>query len=176
MLQFALIGVEFPTQILVALVGLAALVYAGRWFRLRSRQSKARNWTRVDATVHNSYQIDENAGATSLGTWMQFWMRFDSLRNDNRDAYVSRWAVAIEYTYRFDGEMHSGTYFLPLTYTDGHVATEAGRAWVGKSIIARSNPHQPEQSIFLVEDGAPGEPHIPVTISDRPHLTTLSLK
>jgi hypothetical protein len=175
MLQFAPMGPEFPLDFLIAVLlalGFCALVYAARWFRRRSMKSKAQDWTRVDATVHNSYEIDENASASSASTWMQL----DNLDNENKDEYVSRWAVAIEYTYQVAGEIYSGRYFLPVTYTDGHLASEAGRAWVGKSIIVRFNPHHAERSVFLVEDGAPGEPHIPTTLSERPHLTTLSLK
>jgi len=175
MLQRVPIGPEFSPEFLViimSVIGLGGLLYAARWLRLLRMESKAQNWTRVSATVHNNYEIDENAGATSAGTWIQF----NNLKNASDSEYVSRWAVAIEYVYQADGKTYPGAYFLPHTYTDGHLASEAGRAWMDKNIIVRFNPHHPEQSVFMVEDGAPGEPHIPKTLSSRPHFTTLSLK
>jgi hypothetical protein len=134
--------------------------------------SRAQNWTRVGATVFNSYEIDENASVTSASTWMHL----DNLDSENKGEFVSRWAVAIQYAYSFAGETYTGTYFLPETWTDGHLAAEAGKTWIGKKIVVRCNPKHPNQSCFQVMDGAPGKPHIPTAFADQPYITTLSLK
>jgi hypothetical protein len=92
------------------------------------------------------------------------------------DEYYPRYAVALEYSYRAGGEFHAGAYFLPETYSEGDVASDAERAWAGRKIVVRYNPDKPAQSVFLQEDGAPGKPHIPRLISYRPYVTDLSLK
>ncbi len=147
-------------------------MFAIRWLRERSIESRAQNWIRLSATVYRSYEIDENTSATSASTWKNL----DNLDRRNQAEYVSRWAVAIQYSYSFTGEIYSGTYFLPETLPDGSLAAEAGKAWIGRKIVVRCNPNRPVQSCFLVTDGAPGKPHIPTAFADQPYITTLSLK
>jgi len=136
-----------------------------RWFVA----SRAEEWPAADAVVSGSYQLDENQGILSTNGW--------ELDDDYDDSeYHPRFAVALEYSYRADGQTHAGTYFLPGTYTEGDLATEAAEAWKGRKIVVRYNPSKPQQSFFLGSDGAPGLPHIPWNVSARPYLTTLSLK
>jgi hypothetical protein len=161
--------VEIPAVLFVlgpALVFVAVL-YLTRLARQRFRESQARNWTPVDATVNSSYEVDENSSLASP----------NALASQESNAeYVACWATAIQYTYHANGEIYAGTYFLPGTWSDGHLAAEAGRAWVGRKIVVRYNPVLPEQSVFLEQDGAPGRPHISRLVSDRPYVTGLSLK
>lgn len=165
-----LVATDFPFQleILVAIVvaiGFGALLYAARWVGQRRMESRAQTWTRVDATVYDSYEIDEKACGTTANIWRRL-----------QDPEVSRWAVAIQYSYCFGGKVHVGIYFLPETWSDGYVAAEAGRSWIGKQIVIRCSHERPEQSLFLVGDGAPGRPHIPASFAEKPYITTLSLK
>jgi len=92
----------------------------------------------------------------------------DNLDFKNQSEYVSRWAVAIQYSYSFAGEIYAGTYFLPETWSDSHLTEEAGKIWIGQKIVVRCNPNRPVQSCFLVADGAPGNPHIPTAFADQP--------
>ena len=166
MTQFALIVV------VICAVWVGGLLYAVRWLRGRSIESRAQNWVRVGATVHGSYEIDENTSVISASTWTNL----DNLDEKNESNYVSRWAVAIQYSYSFAGEVYAGQYFLPETWSDGHLATKAGKAWIGKKIVVRYNPSHPTRSYFLMADGAPGRSHIPMAFADQPYITTLSLK
>lgn len=164
------IGIELPATLPLAAAAIVctALLYLWRLARRRYMESNAERWPRADATVVSSYEIDENSSATSPSAWLEN-------EDDNRE-HVSRWATAIQYAYRVQGELYAGTYFLPGTNCDGHLATAAGRAWVGRQIVVRYNPNRVEQSVFLVEDGAPGRPHIPTVPSDKPYVTSLSLQ
>jgi hypothetical protein len=160
----------------------AALVYLvvhlarglQRWYL----SARAKNWTKTDAWVSGSYQLDESQGLLSLHGWSE-WDGLDAINEDERQNeadYRERLAVAIEYNYRADGEVRSGTYFLPYMFKEGDMASQAEKAWVGRKIVVRYNPVRPDQSFFLVQDGAPGKPHIPRPLSYRPYLTGLSLK
>lgn len=143
------------------------LVYMFRRLRRWHIGGRAESWPAADAAVSGSYEIDENQSALSRNGW----------GDEHSDAeYYSRWSVAIQYSYQANGELYSGTYFLPQTYSDGDLASEAERAWVGKQIVVRYNPSKPAQSFFLEQDGAPGKPHIPRLLSYSPYLTNLSLK
>jgi uncharacterized protein DUF3592 len=162
-----------PLAIMVRLVYMvpAAIVYLLVYMARRIRRwyigGRAESWPAADAAVSGSYEIDENQSALSRNGW-------GDERSDGE--YYPRWSVAIQYSYQADGESYAGTYFLPQTYSDGVLASEAERAWVGKQIVVRYNPSRPDQSFFLEQDGAPGKPHIPRLISYGPYLTNLSLK
>ncbi|HLW52997.1 MAG TPA: DUF3592 domain-containing protein [Candidatus Angelobacter sp.] len=136
---------------------------AGRWYDI----SRAHSWTKTHARVTGSYEIDENQSALSRNGW-----------GDDRDDsdYHPRFAVAIQYSYRAGGELYSGTYFLPHTFTRGDLASEAEESWADRKIVVRYNPSRPRQSCFLVEDGAPGRPHIPRLLSYSPYITDLRLE
>jgi hypothetical protein len=166
------LGFEFDLPVvlfvLAPLLAVSLSVYLYRWRRRWSVASRAQNWPRADGIVNSSYDLDENATALSPQNWR-------SEEDDDRD-YEPRWSTAIQYTYHVSGEIYSGTYFLPATSSDGHIAAESGRAWLGKKIVVRYNPAKPDESVFLEQDGAPGKPHIPRLVSDRPQFTTLSLK
>src|SRR5579859_3933549 len=144
------------------------LVYLCRRVRRWYVAGRAQDWPAADATVHGSYELDENEVSFSRNGWGE-----EGLEGKN---YYARWAVAIQYDYQAAGEYYSGTYFLPATYSDGDRAFEAERAWLGKSIVVRYTPFRPGQSFFLEQDGAPGKPHIPRLLSYEPYLTDLSLK
>jgi hypothetical protein len=144
------------------------LVYLYRRMRSWHVAGRALNWPAADATVHGSYQLDENEVSFSINGWGE-----EGLEGKN---YHARWAVAIEYGYQAEGEFYSGTYFLPGTHSDGALAFQAEKAWAGKTIVVRYNPSHPRQSFFLEQDGAPGKPHIPRLLSYRPYITDLSLK
>jgi hypothetical protein len=143
------------------------LVHLARQFRRWYVALRAESWPKTNALVSGSYELDENQSVLSRNGW--------GLEEDDNE-YYPRFAVALEYSYHADGELYSGTYFLPGTYTEGDLASEAERAWVGRKIVVRYNPDKPTQSVFLEEDGAPGKPHIPRLISYRRYLTDLSLK
>jgi len=138
--------------------------WAGRWYVA----NRAEGWAPADAFVTGTYEIDENQGILSRNGW--------EIDEDDDSEYYPRFAVALQYSYHADGELHTGTYFLPDTYTEGELASEAEKTWQDRRIVVRYNPSKPQQSFFLVRDGAPGKPHIPWLISDRPYVTTLSLK
>jgi hypothetical protein len=160
---------ELP-GVLIALVPAATIalsVYAWRWRQRRSLFSRAQSWPAADAIVNSSYELDENSGVLSRNT---FTADYDNVE------YIPLWSTAIQYSYHVNGEVYAGTYFLPTTSDDGHIAAEAGRAWVGRNIAVRYNPDEPEESVFLEQDGAPGKSRISRLVSDRPQLTTLSLK
>jgi len=131
------------------------LRFLTRWFIREHLQRLARSWPTAGAVVQNSFELAE----ADRGRWGK---------------PVAVWAVAIQYAYKVNGEFYSGTYFLPRTYLDAGLATEAGRAWVGRHITIRHNPSKLERSVFLESDGAPGKPHIPAR-ANRRGLTTLSL-
>lgn len=86
------------------------------------------------------------------------------------------WIVGLRYSYHADGTIYGGTYLLPLAYANPGSACKEGRKWTGRRIKVRYNPRQPEQSLFLEEDGAPGKPRIPAGWESEPYLTNLSLK
>lgn len=151
-----------PAAIVYLFVYLGRLV--ARWYNL----GRARDWPVADAVVTGSYEIDENEVSFSGNSWED--------PDYENDEYTPRWAVAIQYGYQAEGETYSGTYFLPHTYSDGALASDDVKAWTDKKIVVRYNPGRPEQSFFLAEDGAPGKPHIPRSLSSRPYLTDLSLK
>jgi hypothetical protein len=154
------------------------VVHLARRLRRWYLAARAKNWTATDAWVNGSYEIDESQGLLSLHGWSdgQDVYAFDDDEDDYDYDYPSRLAVALEYSYRADGELRSGTYFLPDTFKEGDLASEAEKVWAGRKIVVRYNPSRPEQSFFLVQDGAPGKPHIPRLLSYRPYLTELSLK
>jgi uncharacterized protein DUF3592 len=131
----------------------------------------ARDWLTVEATVVSSFQVDENQVVFSTNSWGT-----EDLNYDDANRYSARWAVAIEYSYQIENERYSGTYFLPQTYSEGDVAADAANAWTGKTITVRYSRRNPKKSFFLVEDGAPGKPHIPRLLSWKPYVTELSLK
>jgi hypothetical protein len=143
----------------------------GRWVRRWYVTSRADSWPVTDAWVDSSYELDENEGIVSPNGW-----EIGSDDEDDDYKYHAGFAVAIQYHYRVEGALHTGTYFLPETYTEGDLASDAERAWAGRQIVVRYNPSKPSQSVFLVQDGAPGKPHIPRILSQRPYLTGLSLK
>jgi hypothetical protein len=162
----------FATLARVAFLVPAALghlvMYTARWTGRWYVANRAEEWPAADALVTGSYEIDENQGILSRNGW--------EVDDDDDSEYHARFAVALQYSYRVSGEVHTGTYFLPDTYTEGDLAGEAERAWQGRKIIVRYNPSKPQQSFFHVHDGAPGRPHIPWMVSSRPYVTTLSLK
>lgn len=140
---------------------------AARWYL----SARAQSWPATDASVTNTYEIDENESALSRNGW-------DGWNDDyfESNVYHPRYAIAIQYSYEVDGELYSGTYFLPDTHVSGSRASEAEHAWKDKKFVVRYNPSKPRQSAFLVQDGAPGKPHIPRLLTYRPYITDLSLK
>jgi uncharacterized protein DUF3592 len=169
-----MILLSFKLEIPVTLLWLAPAVllslgvYLFRWGRRWSIANRAVSWPSADATVNSSFELDENESALAAHHWQG--------EGETDIEYAPLWSTAIQYTYRMNGEIYAGTYFLPATSPDGHIAAESGRSWIGKKIAVRYNPPRPDESAFLVQDGAPGKPHIPRTVSDRPHFTKLSLK
>jgi len=125
----------------------------------------------VEARVNSSYELDENQ--TILST--EFWLQSHGEEEDTQRDYIPSWQPAIQYSYRVAGEIYAGTYFLPQTYTDGYLASEAGKFWIGKTINVRYNPARPGQSLFLVKDGAPGRSRVSRLGSDKPYVTQISL-
>ncbi len=89
--------------------------------------------------------------------------------------YYPRLIVALQYTYQAEGELYSGSYFLPGTYSDGSLSSEDARAWIARKIVVRYDPAKAARSFFLEQDGAPGKPHIPRMFSYSPYMTDLSL-
>jgi hypothetical protein len=145
-------------------------VYIARRIRRWHICGAAQSWPTADAKVISSFQIDENQVAFSTNSWS------DDDPLDENDDYSARWAVAIQYTYQIGDEHYSGDYFLPETYTAGDLAADAANAWTDKIITVRYKQSNPKKSFFLVEDGAPGKPHIPRLLSWKPQVTELSLK
>src|SRR5215471_4586785 len=119
----------------------------------------AQSWPAAEAKVTSSFQIDENQVAFSTNSW------FDESIGSAYGKYRARWAVALQYSYEAEGESYAGTYFLPKTYKDGDLADDAADAWIDKTITVRYNHFRPKLSFFLVQDGAPGKPHIPRLLS-----------
>lgn len=158
-----------PTEYSVPVTWLLAIpvvmfsvgLYLIRWMRRQHTEAKAQSWPAVEAVVNNSFELNERS-------------RNVESAQDSAE-YVHIWAVAIQYAYQVNGEFYAGTYFLPHTYEDSGIATEAGRAWIGKRITIRYDPRNYAKSFFLESDGAPGKSHIP-PYADRPQVTTLSLK
>jgi hypothetical protein len=163
----------FPPAAVVYLV-----VHLARRLRRWYIAARAKNWTKTDACVSGSYEIDESQSLLSLQGWRSNEDEDEDYapRSDEDEEYTSRLAVAIQYSYHADGELQTGTYFLPDIYKEGDLASEAEKAWAGRKIVIRYNPARPTQSFFLVQDGAPGKPHIPRLLSYRPYVTDLSLK
>lgn len=154
-----------PAAVLYFFVNIARRIK--RWHYCGAAQS----WPTVAAKVVSSFQIDENQVAFSTNSWGT-----EDLNYDNADNYRARWAVAIQYSYQAEGELYSGIYFLPQTFTEGDLAAEAANTWTDKTIVIRYNQSHPKRSFFLQEDGAPGKPHIPRLLSWKPYVTELSLK
>lgn len=136
---------------------------ARRWWLYR----RAESWPAADALVNNSFELDENETAFSVNGWAE---------DVEAEDYKACWCAAIDYTYRVEGVIFAGTYYLPGTTEQGDAASEAGRAWVGRRIAIRYNPNRPGESCFLQQDGAPGKPHIPFLLAKRPYVTRLSLR
>jgi hypothetical protein len=143
------------------------LLYLVRRVELWYVSGRATDWQKIEAWVSDSFQIDENATSFSRNAWNEM---------ENQGDYCPQWAIAIQYSYEAEGMIYAGIYFLPDTYTDGALASEAEHEWDGKHIIVRYNPVRASQSFFLQEDGAPGMPHIPRLLSYEPYITSLSLK
>lgn len=155
---------HFPTVLiyLVPAFIFSVTLYLSRWLRREHTEIRARSWPAAQAKVHNSFELNE---------------RSKKVGNEySSEEYIDIWAPAIQYSYQVNGEFYAGTYFLPQVYKDSGKATVAGRVWIGETIIIRYDPKDPEKSFFLQSDGAPGKPHIPRSLADRPQVTTLSLK
>jgi hypothetical protein len=144
------------------------LVYLGRRMRRWYVEGRAQSWPAADARVFASYELDENEVSFSFKGWSEEGVEIEN--------YDPQWTVALQYSYEAVGEVYSGIYFLPDTYSDDGLASEAEKEWADKSIVVRYNPSKPAQSFFLEQDGAPGKPHIPRLLSYQPYLTDLSLK
>lgn len=159
----------FAWLVRIILIAPLAVVYlvvhltrrASLWYNT----TRAESWPLADALINSSYEVDENQSALSRNTWF-----------DQDDRYRPRSAVALEYSYRVNQKLYGGSYFLPHTFTKDDLAIRAEHSWAGRKIRVRYNPAKPAQSIFLVQDGAPGKPHIPRMISYRLYMTELSLK
>jgi hypothetical protein len=154
--------------VLVPALLLSLSLYLVRWVRRQSITIRAEHWPSAEAVVNSSYELDENETVLSVENWER--------AEHKEQEYEPLWCTAIQYTYHANGEIYAGTYFLPTTSSDGHIAAESGRSWLEKRIVVRYNPHRPEQSAFLVQDGAPGKSYIPRLVADRPQFTSLSLK
>ncbi len=135
--------------------------------------SRAQSWPTADAVVNGSYELDENQSLLSVNGWN---IDADDVDDDeDDDDYRPRLIVALQYTYQAEGELYSGTYFLPGTYSDGNLSSEDARAWIARKIVVRYDPAMAARSFFLEQDGAPGKPHIPRMFSYSPYMTDLSL-
>ena len=106
------------------------LVYLGRRIRRWYISGQAQSWPPADARVFGSYELDENEVSFSRNGWGE-----EGLESKK---YYARWAVALQYSYEAAGEVYSGIYFLPRTYSDGALAYEAEAAWAGKRISTES--------------------------------------
>ena len=155
---------EFPITLIFLIPAFifSVVLFVSRWIRREHSQYRARSWPRAEAIVNSSFELNESSKNVAP--------------EDSPAEYVHIWATAIQYSYQVNGEFFAGTYFLPWTYEDSGLATEFGKAWIGKRITIRYDPRNVERSVFLKSDGAPGKPHIPKTRADRPQVTTLSLK
>jgi hypothetical protein len=162
--NIARIAFMVPAAIVYFFVHIARRVQ--RWYY----GGAARGWPTAQARVTSSYQIDENQVSFSTNGWDDEDLNYEEVE------YKARWAVALQYSYLADGESYAGTYFLPGTYDEGDLADEAADAWTDKTITVRYSSSSPGKSFFLVEDGAPGKPHIPRLLSWKPYVTDLSLK
>src|SRR5690348_9460337 len=136
---------HIPVQLILLLPAFifSVSLYLTRWFRRQRTEQKAQSWPAVEAVVHNSFELNESSrNVTGAGV---------------PEEYVHRWITAIEYSYQVNGEFYAGTYFLPSSSTDSAIASEQGKAWLGRKITIRHDPSNPEKSFFLEADGAPGK-------------------
>jgi hypothetical protein len=155
-------------------------------------QARAKSWPVTDATVDSRFEIDESsqrvrnllvnllrrplseaptgdvAPQDPTGWTPGSWSKVNER--------TLPWLAGIRFRYRVEGITFCGTYLLPSAYAAYEPAAEDGKWWVGKRIKVRYNPGKPEQSVFLLEDGAPGKPRIPVGWDGEPYLVDLSLR
>ena len=199
-LEFVWLITSYAMIFLVKLVYLVpafcgfTLLRAWRWLARRSKIARASNWTSTDALVVSSFEMDESTKrirnllanlfigslydrprrSVMLASGMPEMVDIydDNDGNDNSKP----WIAGIRYTYAVGDEAYGGSYLLPNAYVNSGEASSAAREWVGKDIRIRYNPDKPEQSLFLVEDGAPGKPRIPAGWTAEPILTSLSLR
>ena len=162
------------------------LLYVWRMSAQSRKIALAQNWTRMDAIVESSFEIDETT--VRPRTWVKlveawFLLVFGeranleriSVDDDGRDCSLP-WIVGLRYSYNANGNSHVGSYFLPPAFADSGKASDEGKAWTGKRISIRYNPNKPDQSVFLQADGAPGKSRVPAGWESEPYLTQLSLK
>lgn len=156
-------GFDIAVRLILSLCVLvfSAVLFVIRWLRRSAREHQAQHWPSVTAVVHNSFELND---------------RSTNVAQDDPAKYVFWWITALEYSYQVKGEFYAGTYFLPGSCTDSAMASEAGKAWLGRKITVRYDPSNPEKSFFLETDGAPGKSRIPRSLEERPYVTTLSLK
>lgn len=122
--------------IYLAAVTFGAIVFLVRWSYWRRTDSRAKRWPMANANIQSSYEINDGGRG---------------------------WITCLEYTYEANAEFYSGTYWLPGRCTQDYLAAEKAKKWLHQKIVVRYNPAKPEESAFLVEDGAPGRPYIPRT-------------
>jgi hypothetical protein len=164
-----------------------------RWLARGSKIARASNWQSTDALVDSSFEMDESTkrirnllanlfiGSLYDGPRQSFMLArgmpemVDIYDDNNGNDNSNPWIVGIRYSYAVGDEAYGGTYLLPKAYVNSGEAGCAAQEWVGKDIRVRYNPDKPEQSFFLVEDGAPGKPRIPAGWATEPLLTSLSL-
>jgi hypothetical protein len=142
---------------IVLIVPLAVLYFLLYLYRRLGRwhvSSSAQSWPAADAVVNGSYELDENQSLLSVNGWS-----IDA--DDDDEEYKPRLIVALQYTYQAEGELYSGTYFLPGTYSDGNLSSEDAHAWIARKIIVRYNPAKAARSFFLEQDALPANPTSP---------------
>lgn len=139
-------------MILGAVLGFYLLIYLFRWLKQRIAIIRALSWPSAEAVVENTYDLDLSTQKTE------------------------RWATALQYSFQVNGQYFAGTYFLPDALASAETSAQLGKDWLHRKIIIRYKPSNPLTSMFLEQDGAPGKPYIPVTLSEGPQFTTLSLK
>lgn len=123
-----------------------------RALRVRTDR-RAANWPRTSAMVQSSNEFFE-------------------LLPGKKAAH----STSLQYVYEVNGDFYSGTYWLPGFRSKHYMAEERGKDWLEKRISVRYNPEKPQESTFLVKDGAPGRPYVPRALYRKRDMILLHLK
>lgn len=145
------------------------LLSAGLWWifrRVRLRFAPSR-WTMTDGVVVSAFACNPTSpGAASI------------FAGHLAGAAASRiWQPVLQYSYQAAGEFYAGYLMLGDVFSSREDANSAAQPWLNKKIIVRYNPKKPQESAFLMADGAPRGSR---SLGDQPpasnEITTLSLK
>lgn len=143
--------------LLFAAVILVLLLVIYTYRRLRRHFAVRKQWMKTEATIESGFGAETNVPDPYLGPHY-FWQ------------------PALQYTYQVGRESYSGCFLLDRIINSPEHAKGATREWLNLKIVVRYNPANPQESVFLEQDGAPPGSRSMSVDAPLSDLVTLSLK